>query len=112
MNTMLNPQSFKTSRTPRLALPAAATLLLLVLALLMSFGPVARPAEACPKLPCVDLPPVVTPDNPSVVVEEGQTATNTGTYEDPFEELTAPPSAVTLSASVGTITKSGMTSGT
>jgi hypothetical protein len=47
-----------------------------------------------------------------VVVNEGQIATNTGTFEDPFEEGTARPSAVTLSASEGTITKSGTTSGT
>jgi hypothetical protein len=58
---MTNPQSIRTSRTPRLTLPAVATLLLLVLALLMLLGPGSRPAEAsCKEPPCIDYPPGCT----------------------------------------------------
>ena len=46
--------------------------------------------------------PTVTRDNASVTVNEGQTATNTGTWSDANAGDT-----VTLSASVGTIIKSG-----
>ncbi len=46
--------------------------------------------------------PVVAKDNASVTVGEGQTASNSGTWSDPNAGDT-----VTLSASVGTIVKSG-----
>jgi endonuclease/exonuclease/phosphatase family metal-dependent hydrolase len=79
----------------------------------MLLGLGTRPAQACAERPCIDYAPRVSADKSSVVVDEGQTATNTGTYEDPsIEEITAPPSAVTLSASVGSITKTGTTAGT
>ena len=41
------------------------------------------------------------PTTPSVTVNEGQTATNTGTYSDPSRDN------VTMTASVGTVTKTG-----
>jgi hypothetical protein len=111
MNTMPNPQPFRISRTAKLTLPRA-TILLLVLALLMLLGPASQPAQACAERPCINYPPNVAADSPSVVVDEGQTATNTGTFEDPEEEWTVPSSAVTLRASVGTITQNGIYSGT
>lgn len=43
-------------------------------------------------------PPEVTADAPSVLFDEGQTATNTGTVSDPDAD------AVTLAASIGTVT--------
>ncbi|MDX1748068.1 MAG: LamG-like jellyroll fold domain-containing protein, partial [Halobacteriales archaeon] len=46
-------------------------------------------------------PPVVAADMDPIVVDEGQTAINTGTVSDPDGD------AVTLSASVGTITNNG-----
>jgi endonuclease/exonuclease/phosphatase family metal-dependent hydrolase len=112
MNTMPNPQHLRTRRTPKRALPAAATLLLTLALLLLLLGPASRPAEAsCPEPPCINLPPLVTVDKPSVVVEEGQTATNTGTFENP-EELDGTVDDARISASVGTITQSGSQSGT
>jgi len=45
--------------------------------------------------------PSVTADNPTITVDEGQTATNTGTFDDPGDDV------VTLSASIGTITDNG-----
>src|SRR5207249_3571102 len=54
-----------------------------------------------------DVAPAVAADNPSVVVNEGQTAINTGTYSDPGVS-----DNVTISASVGTVTKTGTRSGT
>ena len=44
--------------------------------------------------------PNLTVDNDPVVVDEGETATNTGTYSDPAD-------SVSLSASQGTVTKTG-----
>jgi hypothetical protein len=78
MNTMANPRSFRTGRTPRLALATTAALLL---------GPAPRPAEAiCPESPRINLPPLLATDNPSVVVNEGQTAENSGTFEETGED--------------------------
>ncbi|NLS96729.1 MAG: cadherin-like domain-containing protein [Planctomycetaceae bacterium] len=48
-----------------------------------------------------NVPPVVTVDEESVTVEEGQTAVNTGAYNDPGAD------AVTLEASVGEIVDEG-----
>ena len=54
-----------------------------------------------------NLPPQVAADNPSVAVDEGQTATNTGTFSDPnFGDVT------TMTASIGTVTQSGTQDGT
>ena len=50
--------------------------------------------------------PVINRDNASVTATEGQTATNTGTWSDANAGDT-----VTLSASVGSVTKSGTNSG-
>lgn len=47
----------------------------------------------------INVAPDVSADNASVTVEEGQTATNTGTFFDPGEDI------VTITASVGTITQ-------
>lgn len=49
----------------------------------------------------------VAADNASVTVDEGQTATNTGTYSDPDAG-----DDVLISASVGTVNKTGTNSGT
>jgi hypothetical protein len=112
MNTVPNTQTCKISRAPRRAFPTAATLLLLVLALLMSLGPASRPAQAiCEEPPCINLPPYVSADNPSVVVNEGQTATNTGTFEDPEEDGVLD-TVSSITASEGTVTKSGTRFGT
>src|SRR5688572_22795035 len=50
--------------------------------------------------------PAVAADNATVTVDEGQTAQNTGTYSD------VDGGNVTIATSVGTITKTGTTSGT
>ena len=52
-------------------------------------------------LTCVNDPPVVTVDNASVNVDEGETAENTGTWSDVEGD------EITLDASVGTVTKNG-----
>ena len=49
----------------------------------------------------------VAPNNASVTVNEGQTASNTGTYSDPDTG-----DNVSFSASVGTVTKTGTNAGT
>jgi len=51
-------------------------------------------------------PPVVASDNASVTTTEGKAPTNTGTFSDPDGD------AVTLSASTGTVTRTGLSSGT
>ncbi|HET7480190.1 MAG TPA: hypothetical protein VFJ72_11810 [Rubrobacteraceae bacterium] len=84
---------------------AVAAALLFVLGLALA----AAPAKAVP-LPCdtcdpgANNPPEVAADNAIVTVNEGQTAVNTGTYSDPDGNAT-----VTLSASVGTVTKDDAT---
>jgi len=55
-------------------------------------------------LSVVNLPPTVAADHGAVSVNEGGTATNTGTFGDPGSA-----DAVTMSASVGSITQSGGT---
>jgi hypothetical protein len=82
---------------------AVATLLLL---LWLSLAPVAEQAEAGTR---EHLPPRVTTDHVSVTVDEGQTATNTGTYKDTRDRDR---DRVAISASVGTVTKTGRDSGT
>src|SRR2546426_8362279 len=52
-------------------------------------------------------PPTVAANNASVTVNEGQTASNTGTYSDPNTG-----DNVTITASVGTVIKTGTNSGT
>lgn len=51
-------------------------------------------------------PPTLTTDNASTIVDEGQPASNTGTYADANTS-----DNVTLSASIGTVNKSGTSSG-
>ena len=51
-------------------------------------------------------PPVVAADHPAVAVNEGTPAANTGTFSDPDGN------AVALTASSGTLTKSGTSAGT
>jgi hypothetical protein len=55
----------------------------------------------------VQQPPTIARNNASVTVNEGQTATNSGTYSDPNAG-----DNVTITASVGTVTKTGTNSGT
>jgi hypothetical protein len=100
---MPNPQSSRSGQTPRLALLAAATLLLALAVLLL--GSTRQPAQAVP-----NLPPEVFVDKPSVVVYEGQTATNIGTFEDPEDDGVF--DSVNISASEGAITKTGKSVGT
>lgn len=105
MNTTSNPQSLRTRRTPRLAFAAAA--LLLALALLSLAAP-QRPAGAL--LPGTrSLAPTVTVNNSSVVVNEGQTAINAGSFDDTVDTDS---DTVRVSASVGTVTQSGTRNGT
>src|SRR5206468_8345499 len=52
----------------------------------------------------MDVPPTVAADNSGVTINEGQTATNTGTFAD-YDD------AVSLTVSEGTLTKSGSTNG-
>jgi hypothetical protein len=54
----------------------------------------------------------VAADNSSVVVNGGQTATNSGTFEDRWEEGVVTADTVRISASVGSVTQSGTRSGT
>jgi hypothetical protein len=54
----------------------------------------------------LNLPPLVNADNPSVTVNEGQPAGNTGTFSDFGDDV------VTISTSVGTVTQAGSQSGT
>lgn len=51
-------------------------------------------------------PPIVAKNSPTVVVDEGQTATNTGTYSDPDGD------SVTITASIGSVSQTGTSSGT
>lgn len=106
---MSNPQPFGIGRTQRLTL-ATATTLLLAVAVVLSVGLVPpRPAEAA-LAPGEELNmyPVVHKDNPSVVVSERQTATNTGTFYDPADDVRGIPSDyVRITVSVGSITQSG-----
>jgi Tol biopolymer transport system component len=63
-----------------------------------------------PEDPDPNLPPNVLVDKPSMAVPEGQTATNSGTFQDPEEDGNL--DTVRITASEGTITQSGTTSGT
>ena len=74
---------------------AVAVSVALVLA---AFG---QPAEAAR-----NRAPTITSAAPSVVVDEGQTATNAGSYEDPDAS-----DVVSISSSVGNVTKTGTNSG-
>lgn len=84
-------------------LAAVVTLLAIV-----GFAFMAQPAGAATCHGCPDeggggdtnSPPTIGVDNASMTVNEGQRVTNTGTYSDPDGNST-----VTLSASVGTVTK-------
>jgi Tol biopolymer transport system component len=86
-------------------------ILALVLGVALGAGPTG--AQDCPpnEPGCLppNSPPTVDEDRNSVVVVEGQTATNTGTYsdDDPFGT-----NDVTITASVGNVTKTGTSSGT
>ncbi len=83
-----------------------AVLVVTVLAL------VARPAEADICTTCgggggtTNSPPTVSANQPSVTVPEGQTATNTGTYDDSDGD------PVTLTASAGNVSEDAAGSGT
>jgi hypothetical protein len=86
----------------------------LLAALAVSLVFMAQPARAaCPNPPCTidpgsNSPPTVTVNSPSVMVNEGQTASNSGTYDD------ADQNNVTLSASPlgGIASRTGQFSGT
>ena len=92
------------SRTAVVVFAAAVAALTLAL--------VAGPAWAVDDDPCLDCdppvnsPPTVAANNGSRTVNEGQTATNTGTYSDPDND------PVSLTASVGTVTKNAAGIGT
>lgn len=70
----------------------------LVALVLAAFG---QPAEAAK-----NRSPTITSTGPSVVVDEGQTATNAGSYEYPDAS-----DVVRISSSVGNVTKTGTNSG-
>ncbi len=67
----------------------------------LAFVALGQPAEAAK-----NQPPTISGAIPSVVVDEGQTATNSGTYDDPNVS-----DAVWISSSVGNVTKTGTSSG-
>jgi hypothetical protein len=105
-NTMTNPQSFRISRTAKLTLATATTLLLAVLALLLLAAP-PRPAEAL--IPGGgSLAPTLRVDKSSVAVSEEETVTNTGGYDDLMD---TDADTVRVSASLGTLTQSGTMTG-
>jgi hypothetical protein len=108
MNKMPDPQTLRTRRTRGFALATATTLLLAAVVVLL-VGPATRPAEALPPPGGMNLAPVVAADNPSVVVNERQTATNSGSFEDLEEDGTS--DTVRITASEGTVTQSGTRSG-
>ncbi len=62
--------------------------------------------KTCVATTATNQPPVVAADHPAVAVNEGTAAANTGTFSDPDGN------AVTLTASSGTLTKSGTSTGT
>jgi hypothetical protein len=103
-DNMLSTEILKT-RATKFAIAAA---LLVAMALTLS----ANPAEAvCQDPPCttIHLAPTVDVDDRSVTVNEGQAATNTGTFDDSEDDDA---DSVTITASVGAITQSGSGSGT
>ena len=105
---MPNPQSFRISRTAKLTLATATTLLLAVVAIFLLAAP-PRPAEALiPGGGPQSLAPTLRVDKSSVVFYEGGTATNTGGYSD-LGDLDA--DTVRVSASLGTITQGGTMTG-
>jgi len=67
----------------------------------LAFVALGQPAAAAK-----NQPPTILSAVPSVVVDEGQTATNSGTYDDPNVS-----DAVWISSSVGNVTKTGTSSG-
>jgi Tol biopolymer transport system component len=83
---------------------------LAVLTVLLASPP--DPAEAVPvcwpNCP-VNFPPSLSANNPSVAVDEGQVATNSGTYDD-TEDTTA--DTVAIRTSAGNVSKTGKDSGT
>lgn len=105
---MLIGRLFGIGNTKRAVVVAA---LLFVLGIMLAAGP----ARAAPCPACDDGggggsggdPPTVNVNNASVTVNEGQTATNAGTYSDPDGNGT-----ITLSASVGSVTKDASGDGT
>ncbi len=96
-------------RSRRAAAVVGAVLVALALALWA--GPTG--AQECPPgepfCGGPNVPPDVDADDASVVVVQGQTATNTGTYSD---EDTLGNNDVDITASVGNVTKDGTSSGT
>ncbi|QIN83561.1 hypothetical protein GBA63_13630 [Rubrobacter tropicus] len=94
-------------RTGRMSYAAATALAVVLLSVLMAGPAWANHTQTCEFvdgvrvcIPDEHTPPAVNANNGSVVVNEGQTASNTGTFSDPDGNAT-----VTLSASVGTVTK-------
>jgi len=67
----------------------------------LAFAALGQPAEADK-----NRSPTITSASPSVAVDEGQTATNSGSYEDPDAS-----DAVRISSSVGNVTKTGTSGG-
>lgn len=57
-------------------------------------------------LEVANVAPSVAADNAAVAVDEGQTATNTGTFSDPGDDIVA------ITASIGSVTQVGSRSGT
>ncbi len=85
---------------------AAATAIALLLASILMLAPAAEPAEAGTRK---HLPPRVAANQSSVAVDEGQTATNSGTYSDTRDRAR---DTVTISASKGKVTQTGTDKGT
>ena len=92
------PDKVALARRVRPRWPVVFALAVSAAVVLAAFG---QPAEAAKKRS-----PTITSAGPSVVVDEGQTATNAGGYEDPDASEN-----VRVSSSVGGITKTGTNSG-
>ena len=92
------PDEVALARRVRLRWSVVFALAVSAALVLAAFG---RPAEAAK-----NRSPTITSAGPSVVVDEGQTATNAGGYEDPDAS-----DVVRISSSVGNVTKTGTNSG-
>jgi hypothetical protein len=92
----------------RIAAVMGAVLVALAVQIVLWTGPTG--AQTCPpgeQCEPPNSPPAVRTNSTSVVVVQGQTATNTGTYSDDDSA-----GDVTLTPSVGSVTKTGTNSGT
>lgn len=101
---MPNPRPLRIRRSRRLALAASAALLLALALLSAALPPRTAQALPYPGEGGIHKAPVLGVSKSSVVVNEGQTATNSGSFDDSID---SDYDTVRVSASVGTIIQSG-----